>query len=92
MSEMEGAALRLQNEALKEEIARLKATRAAIYQLYLKSEGTTTNFFSRQRVFEALQLSADADRDKKEPAPWSSRKPKAKPDEVAPAEEVKVAF
>ena len=34
MSEMEGAALRLQNEALKEENARLKATRAAIYKLY----------------------------------------------------------
>ena len=38
-------------------------------------------------MFEALQLSADPE--KKEPAPKSSRKQKAKPDEVAPAEEVK---
>ena len=37
MAEM--TALRLQNEELKAEVARLKATRAAIYQLYLESEG-----------------------------------------------------
>ena len=93
MAEMaEVAALRLQNEALKEENARLKATRAAIYKMYIEGQGKSSTRFSRHRVFEALQLSADADRDKKEPAPWSSRKPKAKPDEVAPAEEVKVAF
>ena len=76
MSEMEGAALRLQNEALKEENARLKATRAAIYKMYIESQGKSSSrvFFTRQRVFEALQLSADADRDKKEPAPRSSRR------------------
>ena len=66
MAEMaEVVALRLQNEALKEENARLKATRAAIYKMYIESEGVAGNavrnsIFSRQRVFEALQLSADA--------------------------------
>ena len=88
---MEMEALRLQNEELKAEVGRLKETRAAFYQMYIESQGKTSSnaFFTRHRVFEALQLSADADRDKKEPAPKSSRKPKAKPDEVAPAEEVK---
>ena len=88
---LEMEALRLQNDALKAENARLKETRAAIYKMYLKSEGekNCSNIYSRGNVFKALQLSADPD--KKEPAPKKAgRKPKAKPDEVAPAEEVKV--
>ena len=92
---LEMEALRLQNEALTVEIERLKATRAAIYKLYLESEGNHKrhSIFTRGKVFEALQLSADADRDKKEPAPKSGRgrKPK-KPDDAAPdarADEVK---
>ena len=36
---MEMEALRLQNEELKAEVGRLKATRSAIYKLYLESEG-----------------------------------------------------
>ena len=89
---MEMEALRLQNDALKAENARLKETRAAIYKLYLEAEGKSGlhHPFTRGTVFKALQLSADPDRVKKEPAPNSGRKPKAKPDEVAPAEEVKV--
>ena len=56
---LEMEALRLQNDALKAENARLKATRAAIYKLHIESEGCTTRTFSRTKVFEALQLSAD---------------------------------
>ena len=66
---LEMEALRLQNDALKAENARLKATRAAIYKLYLESEGLKIPACFSHKVFEALQLSADADRDKKEPAP-----------------------
>ena len=63
---MEMKALRLQNKALKAENARLKATRAAIYKLYLESEGNAKGgIFSRAKVFEALQFSADEE----EPAP-----------------------
>ena len=89
---MEMKALRLQNKALKAEVACLKETRAAIYKMYLESQGKkhAGMIFTRAKVFETLQLSADPDRVKKEPAPNSGRKPKAKPDEVAPAEEVKV--
>ena len=91
-AKLEMKALRLQNKALKAEVACLKETRAAIYKLYIESEGVENRrrVFTRAKVFEALQLSADPDRVKKEPAPNSGRKPKAKPDEVAPAEEVKV--
>ena len=79
MAEMtEVAALRLQNEELKAEVARLKATRSAIYKLYLESEGKKNprHSFSRIKVFEALQLSADPD--KKEPAPKKEKKEKEK--------------
>ena len=62
---MEMEALREENEELKAENARLKATRAAIYKLYLESEGKTHPHFTRTNVFEALQLSAD----REEPAP-----------------------
>ena len=90
---MEMEEMREEIERLTAENARLKATRAAIYKMYIESQGKTSSRFSRQRVFEALQLSADADRDKKEPAPkiGCGRKPK-KPDDAAPdapAEEVK---
>ena len=72
-------------------VSRLSAA-APLYKLYIESEGVENRrrVFTRAKVFEALQLSADPDRVKKEPAPNSGRKPKAKPDEVAPAEEVKV--
>ena len=71
MAEM--TALRLQNEELKAEVARLKATRSAIYQMYIESQGKSSSkvFFTREKVFEALQLSADPD--KKEPAPRGCR-------------------
>ena len=70
---LEMEALRRQNDALKAENKRLKETRAAIYKLYLESEGKMgrNSVYTRTKVFEALQLSADADRDKKEPAPKS---------------------
>ena len=64
---LEMEALRLQNEELKAEVGRLKETRAAIYKLYLESQGTKQWIFTRAKVFEALQLSADPE--KKEPAP-----------------------
>ena len=62
---MEMEALRTKVEELEAENARLKATRAAIYKLYLESGGNPTPVFSRGKVFEALQLSAD----REEPAP-----------------------
>ena len=68
MSEMENevAALRTKVEELEAENARLKATRAAIYKLYLESEAQSKGgIFSRAKVFKALQLSAD----REEPAP-----------------------
>ena len=56
---MEMEALRTKVEELEAENARLKATRAAIYTLYLESESNPSHVFSRIKVFEALQLSAD---------------------------------
>ena len=90
---MEMEALRTKVKELEAENARLKATRAAIYKMYIESggEGKGGNAFTRVKVFEALQLSADADRDKKEPAPKSRGNAK-KPDDAAPdarADEVK---
>ena len=47
---LEMEALRLQNEELKAEVGRLKETRAAIYKLYLESQGTKQWIFTRAKV------------------------------------------
>ena len=71
-SEME--ALREENERLTAENARLKATRAAIYKLYIESEGVSPgNIFTRAKVFEALQHSAD--REEEAPQKHAAQKP-----------------
>ena len=83
MAEMENevAALRAKVAELEAENARLKATRAAFYKMYLETEGKTNSgaIFTRAKVFEALKLSAD----REEPAPQSAndgRPPKWKAD------------
>ena len=64
MAEMENdnAALRAKVAELEAENARLKATRAAFYKMYIESTGNNTGrstVFTRLNVFKALQLSAD---------------------------------
>ena len=59
---MEMEALRLQNDALKAENARLKETRAAIYKLYLEAEGKSGlhHPFTRERERDGRERDVSA--------------------------------